>query len=74
MLDLPVEVPKILGIDDILQFRHFIAEFLHLLIIGHFTEHVGDFIESIEHFATRRNGLFDIPLDVFVGIELWLLR
>ena len=61
-------------VDDVLQFRHFVAKLFHLLVIGYFSKQIGDLIESIDNGSPRGDRFLNVALDVFIRVEIGFLR
>jgi len=72
-LDLPVQVPRVAGVDLLLHLRLLLQQLRHLVVRHRLGELVGDLLEFREQISGGFHGYFDVVLDVLGGIELRLL-
>ena len=69
-----IELPGVVQLDFVLHLDLLAEQFFHFVGIGDFAQAVVDFVEAAEDGADVIDGLVDVALHVFVGIELRLLR
>ena len=72
--DLVIQSPGIGRIDLILHPCHFVVDFLHRVVIQRFATFCAQFVVTIEQRSTGSDGFLDIVPNIFVGVELRLLR
>ncbi len=71
--DEAIEFPKVVGVDDVLQRRHLVAEFLHFVVVGDFTEQTADLVVAVHDGLAFRDGFLNVFKNGLGRIEWWLL-
>ena len=72
--DITVKAPQVLGVDDVLKFRLFVQELVHLVIFHRFGKLHGDFVEAVKNRLFLGDSLHHVFLDGQVRVKLRFLR
>ena len=67
--DLPVEIPGVVGLDEVLHLGLLGEQFFHLLGADVLAQTGIDLVEAAEDFTRRLDCLFDVAPDVFFRVE-----
>jgi len=73
-LDLPVEFPGVVQLDQVLDLGLLFEQLFHFVGLDRVAEPGVDLVEALEDFADRLDGFLDVAEHVAVGIQLRFLR